>query len=519
LRHVLQKNLWVFNPAEWLVTFVVAVFFFLTLGASFTERVGSEKAFIISSAYWLVWLGWIYYVAVRRPPPFGWLGLLRGMGPWIGLVFCYGQTRTLIPVIHPQMYDFKLQQLDLGLMGRGTSKWLYALDGHPFLTDFFCLIYLGLFGWLIGLIVYHSYLRRALYQRFMMGLILVYMGGFLGYLIYPAIGPRFAYPEQWTWLKGGAIFQFTNQVVEKGGAQFDVFPSLHGAISAYLLFWQIGYDRRGLLWGLPLAAGIWISTLLLGYHYFPDLISGVLLAGAAAWLGPRLEKLGGAFRRTLDPPRVWLLNLTEGYGKVYGKLAGRLSDLIPLGAETSPGFICGGVPRSRGEEAVRQALGDLGKGPYWLRPSDPAGSQKTTLQSLKPLSEEQVLRTVFSSQAKRFFIAQKALKVTAVGLCRSFPPKGLQLTDVEMRVTSLPSGDELFLRLTPNRTLFKGWIDTPWNYFPKSFPLKGFELFEVVQLTRRLAQQWGGFSEVEWILSAGKVYVLDGRLVRVKITE
>ena len=106
-----------------------------------------------------------------------------------------------------------------------------------------------------------------------------------------------------------------------------------------------------------------------------------------------------------------------------------------------------------------------------------------------------------------------------MGLCRSFPPKGLKLTDVEMRVTSLPSGDELFLRLTPNRTLFKGWIDTPWNYFPKSFPLKGFELFEVAQLTRRLAQQWGGFSEVEWILSGGKVYVLDGRLVRVKTSE
>ncbi|HTA76167.1 MAG TPA: hypothetical protein VK791_03300, partial [bacterium] len=60
----------------------------------------------------------------------------------------------------------------------------------------------------------------------------------------------------------------------------------------------------------------------------------------------------------------------------------------------------------------------------------------------------------------------------------------------------------------------QGLIDAPWKYFPKEFPLKGFELFEVVKLTRRLANRWAQYSEVEWILSDGKVYVLDGRVVR-----
>ncbi len=508
--------MWVFTPAEWLTSLVVAVFFLLAVGASFTEKVGAGTALWVSCAYAAVWLGWIYYLALRRPPPFGWLGLLRGMGPWVGLVFCYGQTRTLVPVIHPQLYDASLRQLDLKYLGRGSGLWASALEGHPLLTDLSCLVYLGLFAWLVGIILYHSYLRRALYQRFMMGLILVYMGGFLGYLVYPAIGPRFACPEQWTWLKGGLLFQFTNEIVEKGGAHFDVFPSLHGAISAYLLFWQIGHDRRGLVWGLPLALGIWASTLLLGYHYSPDLLSGLFLAGIAAWLGPQLEILVGAFRNSLQPPRIWLPSLTEGFGHYYGKLAGRLSDLVPLGGQALPGFICGGTPRTRGEEPVRQALGDLGGGPYWLRPSDASNSSKSALSALKPLSREQVIRTVFGAQARRFFVVQKAMKVSAVGLCRSFPPAGLRLTDVEIRLTSFPKGDELFLRITPKRALFKGWIDTPWNYFPKSFPLKGFELFDVVQLTRRLALKWRGFTEVEWILSTGKVYVLDGRLVRSK---
>jgi membrane-associated phospholipid phosphatase len=512
--HTFRKNAWVFSPSELLTSLLVLLFLCLTLGAWFAERPGADGAFLQASLSALVWVGWLYFVALRRPPPFGLLGLVRGLSPWLGLVLCYSLMKPLVPVLHPQLYDGALRQLDLHLMGKSLAPWQEALLGHPHLTDLFCLFYLGLFLWLVGLMGFHSYLRRALYQRFMLGLILVYIGGFAGYLLYPAVGPRFAYPQEWTWLSGGIIFRWAEVLIVNLGAQFDVFPSLHGAISGYLLCWQAAHDRRGLIWGAPLTLGIWLSTLFLGFHYLPDLLSGGLLAVVSAWLAPWLEIAVGAFRRTLHPPRVWLLNLTEGHGDHYGKLAGRLSDLLPLGGQTSPGFVCGDTPRARGEEVVRQALRDVGAGPYWLRPSDASGSKKNTLQALKPLATEQVVRTVFNPTAHRYFIVQQALKVSALGVCRSFPPKGWKLTDVEIRVTSLPSGDVLDLRLTPQKNLFKGFLETPWNYFPSSFPLKGFELFDVVQLTRKLAGRWGRFTEVEWILSEGQVYVLDGRPVR-----
>ena len=510
----LRKNAWVFTPSEWLTSAVFLVFFFLSLGAALAERPDAAPAFYATTAYCVIWIGWMYFVAIRKPPPIGLWGLVRGLGPWLGLVLCYSLIKLLVPAIHPQQYDANLQSLDMSLLGRGNSFFDHALEGHPRLTDLFCLFYLSLFAWLVGLLVYHSWIRRALYQRFMLGLILVYIGGFIGYLLYPAIGPRFAYPADWDWLSGGVIFQWSNVLINGLGSRFDVFPSLHGALSAYLLFWQWGHDRRGLTWGLPLTIGIWLSTLFLGFHYFPDLISGGILAAVSSWAAPQAEILVGALRRALHPPRVWLLSLTEGHGDAYGKLAGRLSELIPLGGEVSPGFITGQVSRAKGEEAVRQALGDLGQGPFWVRPSDESGSKKSSLLALKPLSTEQTIRQVFDSKAKRFYIVQKAMKVSAVGVCRAFPAKGLKLTDVEIRVTALPQGNVLILRLTPDKTLFKGWIDTPWNYFPKSFPLRGYELFEVVQLTRRLASKWRSLTEVEWVLAEGRVYLLDGRVVR-----
>jgi len=508
-----RKNLWVFSPSELLTSLLTGIFFLLSLGALFAERPGSSHAFFHAAGVVLVWMGWMYFVAVRRPPPFGWLGLLRGLGPWLGLVLCYGLMKPLVPVLHPLLYDESLRQVDSHLWGKGPSAWQGSLLGHPHATDLFCVFFLSLFAWLVGILVYHSWLRRALYQRFMLGLILVYIGGFLGYLLYPAVGPRFAYPEEWTWLTGGWIFRAAESLIASLGARFDVFPSLHGAISAYLLFWQMVHDRRALAWGLPLTLGIWASTLVLGFHYFPDLLSGWILAAVSAWMAPRLESLAGAYRRSLRPPRVWLLNLTEGHGDHYGKLAGRLSQLLPLGAETSPGLVCGGEPRNRAEEPLRQALSDIGPGPFWLRPSDASGSKRDTLLSLRPLSLEQVIRPIFNS-SRRFYIVQRALKVSAVGVCRCFPPRGFRLPDVEIRLNTLPKGQELVLRLAPNKSLFKGWLDTPWNYFPPAFPLRGYELFEVAKVTRRLAALWGGFTEVEWVLSEGRVYVLDGRPVK-----
>lgn len=510
-----RKNFWVFSPSELLTSLLILVFHFLSLGAFFSEVPNAASALFQSSFNTLLWLVWMYFVSVRRPPPFGTWGLVRGLVPYLGLALCYGLMKALVPVLHPQLYDKDLHQLNTQLMGKGLSLWQNGLEGHPFWTDFFSFCYLALFVWLFSLLIYHCYLRRALYQRFMLGLTLVYIGGFTGYLLYPAVGPRFAYPAEWVGLHGGIIFSLTQALVINMGAKFDVFPSLHGAISAYLLFWQIRHDRQALFWGLPLAVGIWCSTLLLGFHYLPDLVSGWFLAFVSVLLAPQLEIVAGALRRSLHPPRVWLLSLTEGYGDVYGKLAGRLSELLPLGAETSPGFICGGIPRVRAEEPVRQAMTDLGDGPYWLRMSEGSGAKRNTLMSLKPLSREQVVRTVFSSvKPDKNFIVQKALMVSALGVCRAYPQKGWKLSDVEISVSSVTQETELTLKITPEKGLMQGLIDAPWKYFPKEFPLKGFELFEVVKLTRRLASKWEQYSEVEWVLSEGKVYVLDGRVVR-----
>ena len=70
-------------------------------------------------------------------------------------------------------------------------------------------------------------------------------------------------------------------VVERGSNRVDVFPSLHVAARAFMLF----FDRRFARWRyrlyLPAAVGLWVSTVYLRFHYGIDVLAGALLAVVA----------------------------------------------------------------------------------------------------------------------------------------------------------------------------------------------------------------------------------------------
>ena len=134
-------------------------------------------------------------------------------------------------------------------------------------------------------------------RRLFVGLFTIYGIGFLGYSLVPAGRPQLVTQMECTVpLIGWAITRFNAFVVEQGSNGVDVFPSLHCAISAYLLF----FDRQHTRWRYRLylvpCAGLWLATVYLRYHYFIDVVCGFALAAFALWItkngrNPKLEYL------------------------------------------------------------------------------------------------------------------------------------------------------------------------------------------------------------------------------------
>ena len=80
-------------------------------------------------------------------------------------------------------------------------------------------------------------------------------------------------------LHGGTVFKVVHPILNSlEHIKQDCFPSGHTEISllVFLLFWE--EDKRIALLILPIVLSLILATLVLRYHYFADVISGVIVA-------------------------------------------------------------------------------------------------------------------------------------------------------------------------------------------------------------------------------------------------
>jgi membrane-associated phospholipid phosphatase len=183
-----------------------------------------------------------------------------------------------IPAIRHIRFDSILYGLDARFLGGDWSARLAPL-AQPALTELMSACYLLFIPLLYGNLLRYFVWQRERRESFLAGLFTIYGCGFLGYLLVPAAGPYLAFASRFTPLQAGPLWHLNQSMVAFGSNGVDVFPSLHAAVSVYLL--GFAYRRqRAEFWALLLPViGICVSTIYLRYHYLVDVLCGVLLAG------------------------------------------------------------------------------------------------------------------------------------------------------------------------------------------------------------------------------------------------
>lgn len=222
---------------------------------------------------------------LRRESGLNWR--LRLLFYVVAMNVCYAVSRTAVPAVHPTPEDPLLQSIDQALIGTNLSVRLDPMV-HPILTEFFSFSYLLFFPNLFIGMIYYFIGDLELLKKFFAGLFTIYGIGLLGYSLVPALGPYLAMPESFRHpLEGWFLARWNAEIVRMGSNRVDVFPSLHCAVSAFILF----FDRRHTPWRFRIylvpCIGLWISTIYLRYHYFIDVVAGFALAALALWIARR----------------------------------------------------------------------------------------------------------------------------------------------------------------------------------------------------------------------------------------
>lgn len=222
----------------------------------------------------------------------------------VAMSVSYFEMRFAVPAIHPRLVDVFLQRVDHWMVGTNLSLRMESFI-HPGITEFMSFCYFVFFPYLVFSMVWYLAQNLEVAQKFYVGLFTVYGIGFLGYTVLPALGPHLAMTHDFsTPLVGWRITQWNSAIVLSGSNRVDVFPSLHCAVSSYILFSDRAHKPwRFWLYLVP-CAGLWVSTIYLRYHYFVDLIAGFVLFGFSQWIAAQYARQSAKGTRHEIPARV-----------------------------------------------------------------------------------------------------------------------------------------------------------------------------------------------------------------------
>jgi hypothetical protein len=224
----------------------------------------------------------------------------------------YLQLRDVLPVVSPWADDAQIYAFDLRVFGNEPAIWLDRFV-TPASTEWFAFFYFLYFLILAAHVVPMLFLMDSgpVIGRFAVGLLLVFLIAHLLYMAVPGWGPYHYLSDEFHHeLRGGVFWRWDREAVEAGGAQKDIFPSLHTAGPTFVAIFS--FRHRKLVpfkytWPVMafFATQIIIATMFLRWHYLVDVIAGLTLATAAAVAGHRIADWESAKRARLGLQPAW----------------------------------------------------------------------------------------------------------------------------------------------------------------------------------------------------------------------
>ena len=222
------------------------------------------------------------------------LDFLRETLPFAFCISIYTNMHDMVHLVNPNDVDLYLMSWDKYLLGFHPAIYLEQFI-TPGLTDF---MYSSYSAFLIYILIFSMYLyikkENAAFRETLVSVIITFYIGYIGYVFFPAVGPKFTMSHMFeTSLTGTEITDRLSFLMNYEISEYtrrDCFPSLHNGIIFLILLFAFKQSRTYAFLFLPFAISLFISTLYLRYHYFIDMVAGFALALIVFYLGPRLNK-------------------------------------------------------------------------------------------------------------------------------------------------------------------------------------------------------------------------------------
>jgi membrane-associated phospholipid phosphatase len=218
------------------------------------------------------------------------------------VIVIYESLGDLIPYLHPDI-DPVLIRIDSSIFGVHPTVWMEQWI-RPWLTDIMSFAYVSYY-FLPVIFIVTLYLKRRMTEFNMSIFVLTfaYYVSFVGYIFFPAVGPRFTLAHLQSIPLEGSLFtdlvRDTLNTLEH--TKWDCMPSGHTQIVLIVLYLTHRYERFLFHLFLPIMCALILSTVYLRYHYVVDLFVGAALAVGCVIIGARLYRWWNDLQEAFRP--------------------------------------------------------------------------------------------------------------------------------------------------------------------------------------------------------------------------
>jgi membrane-associated phospholipid phosphatase len=207
--------------------------------------------------------------------------------PTISILVIFDSLEQLVHYLNPGDIDPLLIRLDY-MIFKGYPTVMMEKIMTPLLTDILQVAYSSYYFLPVTLgIVLKLKKRDAAFDRSLFFIMLCFYLSYLGYMLMPAIGPRFTMNHlQNSELQGLFLAHPIQELLNRlEGIKRDAFPSGHTGIALTVLYLAFKFEKRLFCIYSPFVIALVFSTVYCRYHYVVDVIAGVFLTLLTIVLG------------------------------------------------------------------------------------------------------------------------------------------------------------------------------------------------------------------------------------------
>ncbi len=220
---------------------------------------------------------------------------IRELTPFLVLLLSYEALQgvagslALTPIIHPTASSSSLTSY--GFYQAVQSAFL-----SPDLTDIMTFMYGLHFPLIMAASVLLWYSSRVLYKGYVYSLVACSYVSLLFYIVAPSAPPWYngvvtnLLANSSAQASSGVLWELARigNMIESD--KLAAFPSLHAAYVVLFGYFTIKVKKIYSLFSVPIVAGVLFSTIYLGQHYILDLLSGIAIAAASAFVMTQMLK-------------------------------------------------------------------------------------------------------------------------------------------------------------------------------------------------------------------------------------